>query len=81
MPPYSSQSSLTICVSWNPSLMMMPSQYLLSRLYVQLLGSMVASAGLHLSVCLWMVIVAASLAPLTWLGTPKGFTHPNQTKI
>jgi hypothetical protein len=39
---------------------------------VQLLGSLVASTGLHLSVCLWMVIVAACLAPLTWLGTPKG---------
>lgn len=42
-------------------------------LIAQLLGSLVASTGLQLSVCLWMVIVAASLAPLTWLGTPKDF--------
>jgi hypothetical protein len=32
----------------------------------------VASAiGLQLALCIWTVIVAAALAPLTWLGTPK----------
>ena len=40
----------------------------------QLLGSLLASLfGFDLSLCLWMVIVAASLTPLTWLGTPKDF--------
>lgn len=42
-------------------------------LIAQLVGSLVSSVGLHLSVCLWMVIVAACLTPLTWLGTPKDF--------
>jgi len=38
-----------------------------------LLKSLVANAGLDLSLCLWMVIVAAGLTPLTWAGTPKDF--------
>jgi len=42
-------------------------------LIAQLLGSLLASAGLELSLCLWMVIVAACLTPLTWMGTPKDF--------
>ena len=45
----------------------------------QLLGSLVASTGLHLSVCLWMLIVATGLAPLTWLGTPKVSNHVQLT--
>ena len=39
----------------------------------ELLGSLVAAAGLQLSLCTWMVIVSASLVPLTWMGTPKDF--------
>merc|ERR1712080_659968 len=39
----------------------------------QLLGSLLANAGLSLSLCVWMVIVAAVLTPLTWAGTPKDF--------
>ena len=39
----------------------------------QLLGSLVAAAGLHLTLCSWMVIVATGLTPLTWMGTPKDF--------
>jgi len=42
-------------------------------LIAQLLGSMVAAAGFDLSLCMWMVIVAACLTPLTWMGTPKDF--------
>ena len=42
-------------------------------LIAQLLGSLLASAGLELSLCLWMVIVAGCLTPLTWMGTPKDF--------
>ena len=42
-------------------------------LIAQLLGSLLAAAGLELSLCLWMVIVAACLTPLTWMGTPKDF--------
>jgi len=42
-------------------------------LIAQLLGSLVAATGFKLSLCLWMVIVAASLTPLTWMGTPKDF--------
>ena len=38
----------------------------------QLLGSLCAAAGLHLNLCVWMVIVALILIPLTWMGTPKG---------
>ena len=30
-------------------------------------------AGVNLSLCLWMVLVAALLIPLTWMGTPKDF--------
>ena len=30
-------------------------------------------AGVKLSLCLWMVLVAALLIPLTWMGTPKDF--------
>merc|ERR1712013_910940 len=39
----------------------------------QLLGSLVANAGLQLHLCQWMVIVALMLIPLTWAGTPKDF--------
>ena len=39
----------------------------------QLVGSLAESADLHLSLCVWMVIVSALLIPLTWLGTPKDF--------
>jgi len=42
-------------------------------LIAQLLGSLVSAAGFDLSLCVWMVIVAASLTPLTWMGTPKDF--------
>ena len=30
-------------------------------------------AEVNLSLCLWMVLVAALLIPLTWMGTPKDF--------
>ena len=40
----------------------------------ELLGSLIhQSLGLHLSLCSWMLIVAAGLTPLTWMGTPKDF--------
>lgn len=39
----------------------------------QLLGSLMGAAGLHLTLCVWMVIVAITLIPLTWAGTPKDF--------
>ena len=42
-------------------------------LIAQLLGSLIAAAGFQLSLCVWMVIVAACLTPLTWMGTPKDF--------
>jgi len=42
-------------------------------LIAQLLGSLVAAAGFHMTLCIWMVIVAAFLTPLTWAGTPKDF--------
>ena len=43
-------------------------------LIAQLLGSLLETwANIHLSLCLWMVIVAFCLIPLTWLGTPKDF--------
>ena len=42
-------------------------------LIAQLLGSLAAAAGFDLSLCMWMVIVAACLTPLTWMGTPKDF--------
>merc|ERR1719499_1364807 len=32
-----------------------------------------AGVGVHLTLCTWMVIVAAALTPLTWMGTPKDF--------
>jgi hypothetical protein len=31
------------------------------------------SLGVDLTLCQWMAIVAVSLIPLTWLGTPKDF--------
>ena len=39
----------------------------------QLLSSLCEAAGFHLSLCVWMVIVAGGLTPLTWMGTPKDF--------
>ena len=40
----------------------------------QLLGSMMSTwAGVHWSLCSWMVLVAISITPLTWMGTPKDF--------
>ena len=42
-------------------------------LIAQLLGSLASAAGFQLSLCVWMVIVAAGLTPLTWMGTPKDF--------
>ena len=32
-----------------------------------------ATAGVHLTTCMWMVVSAAILTPLTWFGTPKDF--------
>ena len=42
-------------------------------LIAQLLGSLAGSAGFSLSLCVWMVIVAVGLTPMTWMGTPKDF--------
>ena len=42
-------------------------------LIAQLVRSLADYADLQLSLCVWMVIVAALLIPLTWLGTPKDF--------
>ena len=39
----------------------------------QLLQSLFVAAGYSLSLCVWMVIVAGGLTPLTWMGTPKDF--------
>lgn len=40
----------------------------------QMLGSFLsATVGFDLSICKWMVIVAAVMLPLTWFGTPKDF--------
>ena len=39
----------------------------------QLLKSLFEAAGIDLSLCIWMVIVAGGLTPLTWMGTPKDF--------
>ena len=39
----------------------------------QLLQSLFQAAGFDLSLCVWMVIVAGGLTPLTWMGTPKDF--------
>ena len=39
----------------------------------QLVRSLADSVDLHLSLCVWMVVVAGLLIPLTWLGTPKDF--------
>ena len=40
-------------------------------LIANMFGSLMKTAGLDLSPCLWMVIVTAALIPLTWAGTPK----------
>ena len=42
-------------------------------LIAQLLQSLFLAAGYSLSLCIWMVIVAGALTPLTWMGTPKDF--------
>jgi len=42
-------------------------------LTAQLVGSLMSAAGVHLTLCAWMVIVAAFLTLLTWAGTPKDF--------
>lgn len=39
----------------------------------QLLSGIMATAGVHLTICVWMVVTAAVLTPLTWFGTPKDF--------
>ena len=36
---------------------------------------------LHLSHCVWMVILTALLTPICWLGTPKDFWYENSLKI
>ena len=38
-----------------------------------------AAAGVQLTLCTWMVIVAAALTPLTWAGTPKVRPHCART--
>jgi len=42
-------------------------------LIAQFTGSLFAAAGVHLHLCLWMVICAVGLIPMTWMGTPKDF--------
>jgi hypothetical protein len=39
----------------------------------QLFMSFMHTIGLDLTLCEWMAIVAVTLIPLTWLGTPKDF--------
>ena len=34
-----------------------------------------AGVGVQLTLCQWMVLVAAGLTPLTWMGTPKVSKH------
>ena len=41
----------------------------------QLLSSLMAGVGVQLTLCQWMVLVAAGLTPLTWMGTPKVSKH------
>ena len=41
----------------------------------QLLSSLMAGVGVQLTLCQWMVLVAAGLTPLTWMGTPKVSEH------
>jgi vesicular inhibitory amino acid transporter len=42
-------------------------------LIAQLLGSMMGTLGIHMTLCYWMVVVTLGLIPLTWAGTPKDF--------
>ena len=45
-------------------------------LIAQLFGSIMGTwAGVHLSLCVWMLVVAVILIPLTWMGTPKDFWY------
>ena len=37
--------------------------------------SLLGHAGVNLSPCLWMVIVAVILLPLSWFGSPKDFWY------
>ncbi len=30
-------------------------------------------AGVHVTFCVWLVVMAGILVPLSWLGTPKDF--------
>ncbi len=42
--------------------------------YIVLVANFMYSlTGDSLSNCLWMVIVATAIAPLTWFGSPKDF--------
>ena len=38
-----------------------------------LVRSLFVSVGVEWNLCIWMLIVAAAMTPLTWLGTPKDF--------
>lgn len=43
-------------------------------LIAQLFSSMLSQWWEHgIDLCMWMVIVALFLTPLTWMGTPKDF--------
>ncbi|GFN75567.1 LOW QUALITY PROTEIN: amino acid transporter antl1-like isoform x1 [Plakobranchus ocellatus] len=39
----------------------------------QNISELLASVGVNLSYCCWLTVVAAVLAPVCWLGTPKDF--------
>ena len=39
----------------------------------QLVGSLMGAVGVDFTLCLWMLIVALALTPLTWMGSPKDF--------
>jgi vesicular inhibitory amino acid transporter len=39
----------------------------------QLLSGIMAAVNVHLTICMWMVVTATILTPLTWFGTPKDF--------
>ena len=48
-----------------------------SIVFLELMGGIMADllqdTSINLSACIWLVIIAGALVPVTWLGTPKDF--------
>ena len=58
-----------MCVVWSLS----GASIVFLELMAGIMADLLQDTSINLSACVWLVIIAAVLVPVTWLGTPKDF--------